>query len=84
MFSGSCPIFAENMKEMERIKLKTDLSCKHCAMKVEPILESASGVVDYSIDLEHPDKIVDIASEGADINSLIADFKKVGYTAEKV
>lgn len=69
---------------MERIKLKTDLSCKHCVMKVEPLLQGASGVIDYSIDLEHPDKIVDIASEGADINALIAGFKKAGYVAEKV
>jgi len=69
---------------MEQIKLKTDLSCKHCVMKVEPILKSTEGVVDYSVDLEHPDRIVSISSEDADINSLIAGFKNAGYVAEKV
>jgi len=53
-------------------------------MKVEPILKSTEGVVDYSVDLEHPDRIVSISSEDADINSLIAGFKNAGYVAEKV
>jgi len=69
---------------MEQVKLKTDLSCKHCVMKVEPILKSTKGVENYTIDLEHPDKIVSFSSNNADIDSLIADFKKAGYSAEKL
>lgn len=69
---------------MEQIKLKTDLSCKHCIMKVEPILNAEKGVEDYTIDLEHPDKIVRISSKNADIDSLIASFKEAGYIAEKL
>ena len=69
---------------MEKVILKTDLSCKHCVMKVEPVLKSQPGIVDYSIDLEHPDKLVTIASEGADIKDVISKFNEVGYTAEKV
>ncbi|MFV0589848.1 MAG: heavy-metal-associated domain-containing protein [Draconibacterium sp.] len=69
---------------MEQIKLKTDLSCKHCVMKVEPILKSTAGITDYSIDLGHPDKIVSISSEGVDMNLLIANFNKAGYIAEKL
>jgi len=53
-------------------------------MNVKPILEDTKGVVDYTIDLEHPDKLVSISSEGADINALIADFKNAGYVAEKL
>ena len=69
---------------MEEIKLKTDLSCKHCVTKVEPLLKNAKGIVDYSIDLDNPDRIVNILSEGVDVDLLIADFKKAGYAAEKV
>jgi copper chaperone len=69
---------------MEEIKLKTDLSCKHCVMKVEPILKSTKGVVDYAFDLGHPDKIVSISSDGADLDALIKGFNKEGYVAEKV
>jgi len=69
---------------MEKISLKTDLSCKHCVMKVEPVLKNQPGIVDYSIDLEHPDKLVTITSENADIKDIISKFNAVGYTAEKV
>ena len=69
---------------MEKVVLKTDLSCKHCVMKVEPVLKSETGIVDYSIDLEHPDKLVTISSEGANIDSVITGFKKTGYSAEKI
>ncbi len=66
---------------MEKIKLKTDLSCRHCVMKVEPVLKAEKGIVSYSIDLESPDKTVTIESDGANIDRLIQGFKKVGYTA---
>ena len=69
---------------MEKIILKTDLSCKHCVMKVEPVLKGQPGIVDYSIDLEHPDKLVTISSEGADTNEIISKFNAAGYTAEKI
>jgi len=69
---------------MEKISLKTDLSCKHCVMKVEPVLKNQPGIVDYSIDLEHPDKLVTITSENADIKDIISKFNAVGYSAEKV
>jgi copper chaperone len=69
---------------MEKIVLKTNLSCSHCVQKVEPVLKNEEGIVDYSIDLEHPDKPVTIFSEGANISSIIAKFKKVGYIAAKL
>ena len=69
---------------MEKIILKTDLSCPHCVKKVEPLLKSDAGIVDYSVNLEHPNKLVTISSKGADIKGIISKFKKVGYTAEIV
>ena len=67
---------------MEKVVLKTDLSCKHCLMRVEPVLKNEKGVVDFSINLQHPDKLVTISSDGADIKGIISKFNKVGYFAE--
>lgn len=53
-------------------------------MKVEPLLKSDKGIVDYKIDLGHPDKLVTINSEDANIEEIIAGFKKAGYSAEIV
>lgn len=69
---------------MEQIKLKTDLSCRHCIMKVEPVLKAEKGIISYSIDLENPDKTVTIESDGANIDQLLKDFKKAGYHAEVI
>ncbi|MCY1721089.1 heavy-metal-associated domain-containing protein [Prolixibacteraceae bacterium Z1-6] len=69
---------------MERVVLKTDLSCPHCIKKVEPILKSEKGVIDYSIDLNHPEKRITISSEEININNLIANIERVGYKAERV
>lgn len=69
---------------MEQIKLKTDLSCRHCVMKVEPVLKAEKGIISYSIDLENPDKTVTIESDGANIDQLLIDFKKAGYHAEVI
>lgn len=69
---------------MEKIILKTDLSCKHCVKTVEPILKNETGIIDYSIDLEHADRLVTIESEGADIDKVIGNFNEAGYRAEKV
>ncbi len=69
---------------MEQIKLKTNLSCKHCVMKVEPVLKAEQGIVSYNIDLENPDKTLTIESNGANIDQLIKDFEKVGYLAEVI
>ena len=69
---------------MDKVVLKTDLSCKHCVMKVGPLLKGEPGIVDYSVDLEHPDKLVTISSEGANIDSVITGFKNAGYSAKKI
>ena len=69
---------------MQKVILKTDLSCKHCVAKVEPVLKTEKGVIGYTIDLEHPDKLITISSEGAEIRSVISKFKRLGYSAEVI
>lgn len=69
---------------MEKIILKTDLSCPHCVKTVEPILKDTNGIADFSINLEHPDKLVTISSKGANIKDVISKFNAAGYKAETV
>lgn len=76
------PYFCHKLVHMVQIKLKTNLSCRHCVMKVEPTLKAEQGIVSYSIDLENPDKTITIESDGANIDQLIQNFKKAGYLAE--
>ncbi len=69
---------------METIILKTDLQCKTCVRTVEPILQKESAIVNYKINLEHPDKQVILEADNLDVKSLISSFKKVGFKAEKL
>lgn len=69
---------------MEKISLKTDLSCQHCANKVEPVLKNDEGIKNYDINLKHPDSLVTIEYDGASIDNVIVKFNEAGYQAEKV
>ena len=69
---------------MEKITLKTDLSCQHCINKVEPILKNEDGIKKYQINMSQPYTMVEIDSEGANIDAVIAKFNEAGYRAEKV
>jgi copper chaperone CopZ len=53
-------------------------------MKVEPVLKSVRGIIDYSVNLDHPDKLVTIWSADANIQTVIAGFKAAGYSAVKI
>ena len=67
---------------MEALTLKTDLHCNSCVNKVEPILSANSDIEEYSIDLEHPDKIISIKGKGLKSQDLISKFLDAGYHAE--
>lgn len=67
---------------MEALTLKTDLHCNSCVTNVEPILLSISDVEEYSIDLEHPDKIISIKGKGLKSQEIISRLNNAGYHAE--
>ena len=67
---------------MEALTLKTDLHCKSCVNKVDPILLSHSDIEEYTIDLEHPDQIISIRGKDLKSQDLISKFHDAGYHAE--
>lgn len=67
---------------METLTLKTDLHCNSCVNKVEPILSSNPGIEEFTINLEHPDKIVSIKGKELNSHDLISKFQDAGYHAE--
>jgi copper chaperone CopZ len=67
---------------MEALTLKTDLHCNSCVSKVEPILLSNSDIEEYTIDLEHPDKIISIKGKDLQSQDLISKIHDAGYHAE--
>jgi copper chaperone len=64
---------------MEILRFKTSLKCGGCVKAITPGLESLSQIEKWSVDLENPDKVLEIeASE--DISDQVLDsVKKAGY-----
>jgi|HubBroStandDraft_2_1064218.scaffolds.fasta_scaffold4495616_1 copper chaperone len=68
---------------MDNIVFKTNLRCADCITTMTPILNSLIGEGNWSVDMEHPDKLVTVcvADPGHTIK-VGAAFEKAGYNAE--
>lgn len=64
---------------METLKFKTSLKCGGCIKAITPGLNSMKTIEKWSVDLENPDKVLEVeASE--DISELVIEsVKKAGY-----
>lgn len=64
---------------METLKFKTSLKCGGCIKAITPGLDSMKTIEKWSVDLENPDKVLEVqASE--DISDLVIEsVKKAGY-----
>ncbi|HKK67902.1 MAG TPA: hypothetical protein VJ946_06805 [Bacteroidales bacterium] len=68
---------------METLKLKTTIKCNGCVNTVKPFLEDSNNISNWSVDLENPEKILTVATEGNE-NEVVDLLHKAGYKAEKV
>lgn len=64
------------------LKFKTNLKCGNCVAKVKPQLDEAKEIMEWSVDLKSPERIltVELAEEGNDsvVEKILAD---AGYKA---
>jgi copper chaperone len=64
---------------MSLFKFKTNMKCNGCIQSVTPFLNNISGLKSWKVDLESPDKILEVEGEiNADI--IIEAVKKAGFT----
>ena len=69
---------------METLKFKSSIKCSGCVATVTPHLNSAEGVENWQVDLNHPDKILTVTGEKVSEEQVKAALKNAGYTAEKI
>jgi copper chaperone len=69
---------------METLRFKTSLKCGGCVKAITPGLESLHSIGKWSVDLESPDKVLEVeASE--DISDQVIDIvKKAGYVISQL
>lgn len=68
---------------METLKFKTTIKCNGCVNTVKPVLEEANNISNWSVDLESPDRILTVETEG-NADEVVELLKEAGYKAEEV
>ncbi len=69
---------------MEKLQFKTNLNCGGCVSKVQTDLDNAPGISEWSVDIQHTDKILTVKSEGISETEVVSLIKKKGFKAEPV
>lgn len=68
---------------METLKFKTNIKCGGCINAVTPHLNNLSGVDQWEVDTQNPDKVLTVESgTGLESQKVIDTLKGAGYTAE--
>ncbi|RZK81935.1 MAG: hypothetical protein EOO92_03550 [Pedobacter sp.] len=70
---------------MHTLKFKTNIKCSGCIEKVTPFLDSLTGVDNWKVDTQNPDKVLSVATEEAlNPKEVILGLDQAGYHAEKI
>jgi copper chaperone len=68
---------------METLKFKTTIKCNGCVNTVKPFMEKANNISNWSVDLESPDRVLTVETEG-NADEIVELLKEAGYKAEEV
>ena len=64
---------------METLRFKTSLKCGGCVKAITPGLESLNKIEKWSVDLENPDKVLEVEASEDISDQVIDSVKKAGY-----
>jgi len=64
---------------MQTLRFKTSLKCNGCKSNLQPYLDSIKEVISWNIDLNHPDKILEVNIENISIEQLLEKIRPSGY-----
>lgn len=68
----------------QNFTFKTNLNCGGCVSKVKPLLDSAEGVGEWSVDTSNVDKILTVTSKGISQQAVIETVQKAGFKIEPI
>ena len=72
------------MNQIQTYRFKTSLKCSGCIRAITPGLESLNLIEHWSVDLDQPDKILEVEAQ-SDISELVIEsVKKAGYVISRL
>lgn len=69
---------------MKTFYLKTNVNCGACIKKITPYINEIDEVETWSVDTEHPDKIMKVVLEEGGPSTVIEALSQAGYKGEKI
>jgi len=69
---------------METLRFKTSLKCGGCIRAITPGLESLNTIDKWNVDLESPDKTLEITATEDISDKVIESVKKAGYQISRL
>ncbi len=69
---------------MKEIKFNTNIKCMGCVSNVKPLIEKESKIISWEVDLESPDKILTINSDGMTSEQISELVNAAGYFANEI
>ena len=68
----------------EEYKFKTSINCGGCVARVTPVLNKVEGITSWKVDVNDPDKILTVQTEGATRQQIVAAVQSIGFDIESV
>ena len=68
----------------KEVRFRTNLKWNGCVSKVTPFLNSTRDVKDWSVDLQHPDKVLTVTLQTGDTRSVCKAFEGAGFKIEEI
>lgn len=69
---------------MNAYKFKTTINCGNCLNTVTPTLNALDNIDTWKVDINHPDKILEVTLEDDDFDSIINSVKTAGFEIELI
>jgi copper chaperone len=61
---------------------KSTINCGNCKASVAPHLDGEESITSWSVDLEHPDRLLTVETDGLDDEQVIRLVRGAGYKLE--
>lgn len=69
---------------MKSYLFKTSINCSGCLSRVRPILDKEPRIKSWSVDLEHPDRILSVNTDDLEPSDIIDIIDNAGFEIEQI
>jgi len=69
---------------METLKFNSTIKCTGCLAKVTPFLDEVAGENNWEVDLNNPNKVLTVKTEGVSAEAISQAVGAAGYSAESI